>query len=313
MENPIWSERYRPQTINDCILPDNLKATFHHFVKTGESPNLLLSGGSGVGKTTVARAMLTELGCDSIVINASLYGGIDTLRNDIMRFASTVSLNEGRKYVILDEADYLNAQSTQPALRNFMEQYSANCGFILTCNYPNKIIDALRSRCTEIAFKIAEKDRPSMAAAFFRRMCVILNEEGVTYDKKVVAAIVEKNFPDWRKTINNFQKYSANTKKTIDTGILIDLQQVSFGQLINWLKERDFNATRKWVAENVDIDSSTLFRALYDNASNVMKPESVPQLVLTLGKYQYQHGFCADPEINVAACMAEIMMECHFK
>jgi DNA polymerase III delta prime subunit len=310
-EEFLWVEKYRPKTIADTILPAELKATFQQFVDQKNIPNLLLSGSAGCGKTTVARAMLEELGCDYIIINGSMNGNIDTLRNDIQRFASSVSFTGGRKYVILDEADYLNANSTQPALRNFMEEFSKNCGFILTCNFKNRIIEPLHSRCSVIDFKISKKDLPDLAAQMMKRLITILNEQGIDYDKAVVAELLKKHYPDWRRVINELQRYSATGK--IDSGLLANIQEASIKGLVKNLKDKGFTDARKWVAENTDGDSVAIFRTLYDTASEYLTKASVPQLVLILAKYQYQAAFVADHEVNLMACLTEIMMDCEFQ
>jgi len=306
----LWVEKYRPVTIADTILPDNLKQTFQEFVNQGNIPNLLLSGSAGCGKTTVARAMLEELGCDYIVINGSLNGNIDTLRNEIMQFASSVSLMGGRKYVILDEADYLNPNSTQPALRNFMEEFSRNCGFILTCNFKNRIIDPLQSRCSVVEFKIKKTDLPALASQMMKRLMHILDTESVVYDKAVLAELIKKHYPDWRRVINELQRYSATGK--IDSGLLANITESSYKDLIRFLKEKDFTNTRKWVAENIDTDATAIFRTLYDTASMYVSKNSVPGLVLILAKYQYQAAFVADHEINLMACLTEMMIEMEY-
>ena len=310
-DNPLWVEKYRPRKIADCILPAELKTTFQQFVDNKHVPNLLLAGGAGVGKTTVAKAMLEELGCDYIVINGSMNGNIDTLRNDILQFASSVSFTGGRKYVILDEADYLNANSTQPALRNFMEEYSGNCGFIMTCNFKNRIIEPLHSRCSVVEFKIAKSDLAKLAGQFFKRVESILAAEGVQYDKTVVAEVVKKHIPDWRRVLNELQRYSATGK--IDSGILVNLQEVSLKELMTMLKERDFTNMRKWVGENVDNDADVIYRKIFDQANQYLTTSSVPMVILIIGKYQYQHAFAADSEINLVCCLTEIMMEAEWK
>ena len=306
----LWVEKYRPATIQDTILPDNLKQTFQEFVNQGNIPNLLLSGSAGCGKTTVARAMLEELGCDYIVINGSLNGNIDMLRNEIMQFASSVSLMGGRKYVILDEADYLNPNSTQPALRNFMEEFSRNCGFILTCNFKNRIIEPLQSRCSVVEFKIKKTDLPALASQMMKRLMHILDTESVVYDKAVLAELIKKHYPDWRRVINELQRYSATGK--IDSGLLANITESSYKDLIRFLKEKDFTNTRKWVAENIDTDATAIFRTLYDTASMYVSKNSVPGLVLILAKYQYQSAFVADHEINLMACLTEMMIEMEY-
>lgn len=307
----LWCEAYRPHTIADTVLPPNLQATFQQFVNDQSIPNLLLTGRAGVGKTTVARAMLDQLGADYIIINGSMHGNIDTLRTDILNFASTVSFSGGRKYVILDEADYLNPNSTQPALRNFMEEYSRNCGFILTCNFKNKLIDPLISRCSVIEFAIPKEDKPKLAMRFYKRVIEILKKENVEAEPKAVAGVIEKHFPDWRRVLNELQRYSATGK--IDVGILTNLQEDSFKHLVGFLKNKEFSNVRKWVGENSDVDTTTFFRKFYDQASDLMDSPSIAQLVLILAKYQYQSAFVADHEINIAACMTEVMVECTFK
>lgn len=311
LEEFLWVEKYRPKKIEDTILPAELKATFQQFVNQENIPNLLLNGPAGCGKTTVARAMLEELGCDYIVINGSMNGNIDTLRNEIKNFASAVSLSGGRKYVILDEADYLNANSTQPALRNFMEEYSKNCGFILTRNFKNRIIDPLHSRCTVIDFKIKKSELPTLATQMMKRLIGILGTENIEYDKAVVAEVLKKHFPDWRRVINELQRYSATGR--IDSGILVNLQEVSLKELMSMLKERDFTNMRKWVGENVDNDADVIYRKIFDQANQYLTTSSVPMIILIIGKYQYQHAFAADSEINLVCCLTEIMMEAEWK
>ena len=309
-EHILWVEKYRPQTIEDCILPDALKNTFKEFVKQGNIPNLLLSGTAGVGKTTVARALCNEMGCDYIIINGSDESGIDVLRNKIKNYASSMSLSGGRKVVILDEADYLNPNSTQPALRGAIEEFASNCSFIFTCNFKNRIIDPIHSRCTVIDFK-ANGSKAKMAAQFFQRVCGILTDEKVAFDKEVVAAVVSKHFPDNRRILNELQRYAAGG--VIDKGILASVSDVRLNELIVALKGKDFGAARKWVTNNLDNDPSRIFRGIYDGLYEQLEANSVPQLVLILAKYQYQAAFVADHEINLIACLTEIMVECTFK
>jgi DNA polymerase III delta prime subunit len=311
LEDYLWVEKYRPKSIEECILPENLKSVFQQFVDQKNIPNLLLTGGPGVGKTTVARAMLEQLECDYIVINGSLNGNIDTLRGEIMQFASSVSFKGGRKYVILDEADYLNAQSTQPSLRNFMEEFSRNCGFILTCNFKNRLIAPLHSRCSVVEFKIPKKDKPVLAVQFMKRAATILQKENVSFEKEVVAELINRHFPDWRRILNELQRHSASGH--INSSILASLSSDSYGALVSALKDKNFPAVRKWVGENADVDSQTIFRHLYDNVNEVVTPASVPLLIHTLAEFQYKAAFVADQEINIVACLAEIMLECNFK
>lgn len=310
-EHFLWVEKYRPRTIAATVLPTSLKKVFQQFVDQDNIPNLLLCGKAGVGKTTVARAMLEQLGCDYIIINGSMNGNIDTLRVEIKNFASTVSFSGGRKYVILDEADYLNANSTQPALRNFMEEFSKNCGFILTCNFRNKIIDPLQSRCSVIDFNIPKEERTKIAGNFYKLACNILEQENVEYEPAVVAEVIKKHFPDWRRVLNELQRYSATGK--IDSGILTNLKQESLKSVIKDMKEKNFTSVRRWVGENSDLDPATFYRELYDTAYDFLEVKSVPQLVLILADYQYKSAFVADQEINTAACLTEIMVECTFK
>jgi DNA polymerase III delta prime subunit len=311
IEDFLWVEKYRPKTVEETILPADLKTAFAKFVSNGNIPNLILTGGAGVGKTTIARAMLEELGCSYIVINGSMNGNIDTLRNEIKNFASTMSFKGGRKYVILDEADYLNPTSTQPALRNFMEEFSANCGFILTCNFLNRIIQPLHSRCSVIQFKISNTDKPKLAAQFFKRVSGILQKEGIEFEPPVVAEVIKKHFPDWRRTLNELQRYSSTGK--IDTGILANVVEVSIKNLLDTLRTKDFSTMRKWVNENNDNDSSVIFRNLFDNILEYVEPASVPVFIMLLSEYQYKAAFVANPEINMAAFLTEVMASCDIK
>lgn len=309
MEQFLFVEKYRPKTVEETILPERLKASFRDFVKNRNIPNLILSGGPGVGKTTIARAMLEELDCDHMIINGSLNGNIDTLRNEIKDFASTMSLNGGRKYVILDEADYLTT-ATQPALRNFMEEFAANCGFILTCNFKHKIIEPLHSRCSTIEFVFTKPERLELASQFYKRIRDILTKEGIEFDKNAVAEVVKKYFPDFRKTLNELQKYSVGGK--IDSGILTDFETIQLKQLVGMMKEKNFTGIRKWSVE-AEYDDTTLYRKLYDASANYFTSQSIPTLVLILSKYMYQSAFATDKEINTMACLAEIMIECEMK
>ena len=310
MEHLLWVEKYRPAKVEDCILPDSIKSTFMDYVARKEIPNLLLSGTAGVGKTTIAKALCQEVGCDWLLINGSDESGIDVLRTKIKNYASSVSLMGGRKVVIIDEADYLNPNSTQPALRGAIEEFSSNCSFIFTCNFKNRIIDPIHSRCSVIDFKI-NGNKAKMAASFMKRVEWILDQEKVTYDKDVVAAVIMKHFPDNRRVLNELQRYSVSG--TIDKGILSNIADVELGSLITALKSKDFASTRKWVTSNLDNDPVKIYRKLYDGLYELLKPNSVPQLVLILAKYQYQSAFVADHEINMVACLTEIMVDCEFK
>jgi|TARA_R110000796_G_scaffold37271_3_gene94013 DNA polymerase III delta prime subunit len=307
----LWVEKYRPQTIDECILSEDLSQTFSEIAKSGNVPNMLLSGTAGVGKTTIARAICHSLDLDYIIINASESGNIDTLRTTIKQFASTVSLQGGLKVVILDEADYLNAQSTQPALRGFMEEFSSNCRFILTCNFKNRIITPLHSRCSIYEFNTSKKALAYLSAAFMKRLERILTEEGVTYDKKVIANLIMTHAPDWRRVINECQRYS--TSGTIDAGILSNMSDDSFTELVKHLKDKDFNKMRKWVGENSDTEPHVLFRKIYDTMTSKLTSNSVPQIILILADYQYKNAFVADHELNTAACLTEIMANSEWK
>lgn len=310
LEEVLWVEKYRPRTISDCVLPKDIKKTFQAFIDSGTIPNLLLTGTQGTGKTTAARAMCEQLQCDYIIINGSMNGGIDTLRNEIQQFASTVSFGGGRKMVILDEADYLNVQSTQPALRNFMEEFSKNCGFILTCNFKSRIIEPLHSRCSIVEFKIPPKEKPLLAGEFYKRTLKILETENITFNKNVVGELIARHFPDWRRILNELQRYSVGGE--IDSGILVNLSDEHFTQLVTILKDRRFNDMRKWVAESNDIESSVLFRKIYDSLSTILKGTSIPQAILILADYQYKAAFVADQEINLVACLSQLMAECEY-
>jgi DNA polymerase III delta prime subunit len=307
----LWVEKYRPKTIDECILPESLKQTFKEFISSGQLPNFLFSGTAGVGKTTVAKALCNEVGAEYLLINGSEESGIDILRTKIKSFASSVSLTDSKKVVILDEADYLNANSTQPALRGFIEEFSANCRFIFTCNFKNRIIEPLHSRCSVVEFKIDNKDKQTIAAGFFKRATNILKDENIEFDPKVVAEVVTRHFPDYRRILNELQRYSVTGK--IDSGILVNLSDESYRELVKNLKEKDFTSVRKWVAKNSDIETTQLFRDLYDKAVEFLEPKSIPQLVLILADYQYKAAFVADHELNTVAAMTEIMIQCQFK
>jgi DNA polymerase III delta prime subunit len=307
----LWSEKYRPQRIADCVLTEELRKTFEESMEKGQLQNMLLAGGPGVGKTTVAKAMCEELGCDWILINCSEDGNIDTLRTRIREFASSVSFNGGTKVVILDEFDYSNPQSMQPALRGFMEEFSKNCRFILTCNYKNRIIQPLHSRCTVIDFKIPVSEKPKLAKQMHKRICAILDSENVEYDGKVIAELVMRRFPDFRRLINDLQKYAMGGK--IDVGILGTTATDKVNDLVQFMKKKEFGSIRKWVANNIDNDHTTMFRSLYDSMYDHLAPPSIPQAIVTLADYQYKSAFVADQEINMMACLSELMVSCEFK
>ena len=309
MEHLLWTEKYRPQTVDDCILPDRLKQPFQEYVNQKQIPNLLLAGGAGVGKTPIAKAMCNEIGCDFMVINGSDESGIDTFRTKIKNYASSMSLSGGRKVIIIDEADYLNPNSTQPALRNAIEEFASNCSFIFTCNYKNRIIEPLHSRCAVIDFGLKNGEKAKMASAFFKRVQSIMQSEKIDADEKVLAELIKKHFPDFRRVLNELQRYSQFGK--IDTGILVQIADISVDELSKHIVAKDFGAIRKWVASH-EIDNTTLFRKLYDTLSDTLKPSSVPQAVVILADYQYKAAFVADQEINTVACLTEIMVNCEF-
>ena len=308
-EQFLWVEKYRPRKLDDCILPDDQLKTFREFVATGEIPNMLLCGSAGVGKTTIARAICEELECDYIIINGSEESGIDVLRTKIREFASSVSFGGKTKVVILDEADYLNPNSTQPALRAFIEEFANNCRFIFTCNFKNRIIAPLHSRTAVIEFKLTKADRPKMAGRFMKRLSDILANENVTFDEKVVAEVLKKHFPDYRRVLNELQRYSVSG--TIDEGILVNVQEVNMKELVASLKSKDFKKMRNWVVDNIDNDPNLIFRKIYDTILDEVKYPS--QLVLLLADYQYKAAFAANPEINLVACLAEIMAGMEWK
>jgi len=311
MDDILWVEKYRPQTIEDCILPSELKQTFQQFVDNEEIPNLLLTGTAGVGKTTIAKAMLEQIGCTYMMINGSEESGIDMLRTKIKNFASTVSMDGKRKYVILDEADYLNPQSTQPALRGFIEEFSRNCGFILTCNFRNRIIEPLHSRCSTVEFRIPNEEKPKLAMGFMKRVQHILETENVNSNEKVVADLINKFFPDWRRCLNELQRYSATG--SIDAGILVNLSDASIKELVSFIKDKDFKSCREWVVHNLDNDPHRVYRRIYDSLSGNVPDSAVPHCVLILGDYSYKSAFVADQEINLLACLTEMMTSVQFK
>ena len=307
----LWVEKYRPQTISECILPERLKKTFEDMVESGETQNLLLSGSAGCGKTTVAKALCNELETDWMMINCSEDGNIDTLRTRIRSFASTVSLTGSKKVVILDEFDYANAQSMQPALRGFIEEFASNCRFILTCNFKNRIIEPIHSRCTCIHFQFGKKDMGSMSAQFMDRVKYILDGEDVPYEDKVIAKLIVRYAPDFRRVINELQRYSV--AGTIDVGILADIENIKINDLMTSMKSKNFQSVRKWVVDNLDNDQVQIFKKIYDNLSDSLEPQSIPSAILIIAEYQYKAAFVADQEINMTACLVEIMMECTFK
>lgn len=306
----LWSQKYRPQKVSETILPEKTKKAFQKFVDDRQIPNLLLAGSPGTGKTTAAVAMLKELDCDYILINGSLNGGIDTLRYEITNFASSVSLVGGRKYVIIDEADYLTP-ATQAALRSFSEEFSKNCGFIFTCNFKERIIAPLHSRFSLVDFGISKDEKPKIAMQFFKRVQTILKDEGVDYDQKVLAKVIEKHFPDFRRVLNELQNYAASGK--IDEGIFVNFKQESINKLFEFLQEKNFTEMRKWVAANTDQNMGDLYTKLYSAGLEKVPMCDIAEFVVALGKYQYQNAFVADQELNMVACLTEIMASCDFK
>ena len=311
MEDFLWCQKYRPKTVSECILPERLKTVFQEFVNSGNIPNLLLTGTAGVGKTTVAIAMCEELNLDYLFINSSDERGIDTLRNKIKGYASTFSFEGKRKVIILDEADYITPEA-QAALRGAIEEFSNNCTFIFTCNFKARLIEAIHSRCSVIDFTLQTEEKPKMASAFFNRLSEILKLENVAYDKAALIEIIKKFFPDYRRTMNELQRFSKNG--TIDASVIAQVSLVkSIDDLVKSLKEKNFGEMRKWVVLNSDIDCARLYRKIYDGLYEYMRPESIPQAVVILAKYQYQSAFVADQEINLVACLTEIMVDCEVK
>jgi DNA polymerase III delta prime subunit len=307
----LWVEEYRPKTIDDCILPQSLKTLFQSFIDKGEISNMLFSGTPGVGKTTVAKALCEQMNCDWIMINGSEEGGIDVLRNKIKNFASTVSLSGGKKVVILDEADYLNPQSTQPALRGFVEEFHKNCRFILTCNFKNRIIEPLHSRFSNIEFRINNKDKPKLASQLMDRAIYILKEQNIEYEDKALVGLITKHFPDFRKLINELQRYSVSG--AIDAGVLVNISDENLKTLTAHLKAKEFGDMRKWVVNNLDNDPVKIFRKIYDSLNTSLQPETIPHAILIIADYQYKSAFVADQEINLVACLTEIMSQVKFK
>lgn len=311
-DNFLWVEKYRPKTISECVLPMSLKSTFNDMVAKGEPQNLLFSGTAGIGKTTVAKALCNEMGCDWIIINCSEEGNIDTLRTKIRHFASTVSLSgDVKKVVILDEFDYSNANSIQPALRGAIEEFANNCRFILTCNYKSRIIEPIHSRCTCIDFILPSGEKPAIAAKVMERCSYILNQEGIKFDKKVLGQLIMKHFPDMRRTLNELQRYAVSG--TIDVGILTSVAEVEIKTLMSALRSKDFATVRKWAALNAETSPQEVYRKIYDALGDSLENQSIPEAILIIAESQYRSAFVADQEINLVACLVQLMMSCSFK
>lgn len=307
----LWTEAYRPKVIDDCILTPALKKNFKEILEKGELPNMILSGPAGTGKTTAAKALCNELGLDYILINGSEESGIDVLRNKIKQYASTVSIMSSHKVVILDEADYLNPQSTQPALRAFIEEFSNNCRFILTCNFRNRIIEPLQSRCPVYEFTLSKKQMPVLAGQFMKRLKFILDSEGIQYEDQVLAELIMKHMPDWRRVIGECQRYAISGK--IDSCILVNLSDTNVKNLFTHLKDKNFKEMRQWVVDNIDTEAASIFRKIYDYMSDYAKPQCIPAIILILADYQYKAAFASDQELNVVACLTEIMSSGEWK
>ena len=311
MNDILWVEKYRPKMVENCVLPDNTQKVFTDIVEKGEIPNLLLTGSPGIGKTTIAKALCNQLECDWLMINGSDEGRmIDTLRTTITNFASTVSLSGGKKVLIIDEADYMNPESVQPAMRGSTEQFAQNCRFIFTCNFKNRIIPALHSRCSVVDFKIKKDDKPLLAQKFLKIASGILDKEAVKYKPDVIAQLIMKHFPDFRRVLNELQKHAVGGM--IDENILTQASEENLKELFIALKKKDFTTMRKWVAENIDNDHVRLYRQIYDSLYGKFEKKSIPQAVLTIADYSYKAAFVADQEVNMVACLTEMMMECEF-